>query len=64
MKVIHPKNLPTRLPMLLTAVIFLALDRYQPPGWLCGVAYTLLALLWIGCIINIVREKHTSVFPD
>lgn len=64
MKVIHPNNLPTRPPILLTAVNFLALDRLQPPGWIYGVTYTILALLWIASIFLIVREKRVDIFTD
>lgn len=42
--------LPTRLPIGLTAIVYLILDRFDAPGWVWGVVGTVMALLWIGAI--------------
>lgn len=46
-KVIHPENLPTRAPLWSSVVMWLLLDRLQPPGWWWGVVGTVFALFWI-----------------
>lgn len=61
-KVISRKNLPTRLPAIFTAVMWLLLDRLESPSWVQGVAWTLVALIWIGSIISIVQEHDVDVF--
>jgi hypothetical protein len=61
-KVIHPKNLPSKLPLLLTAVAWLMLDRLQPAGWVHGVVYTIIAILWIISIVGMVREQQLDIF--
>jgi hypothetical protein len=49
--VISRKQLPTRgLPSVSTAVWLLVLDRLHAPGWVWGVAVTLLVLMWAGHI--------------
>ncbi len=42
--------LPTRLPIGLTAIVYLLCDRFDAPGWVWGVIGTVMALLWIGAI--------------
>jgi hypothetical protein len=49
--------LPTRLPLQTTALVYLLLDRFDPPGWTWGVVWTVMVLLWIGVVIN----KRTEV---
>lgn len=60
-KVISAKNIPVKLPIILTAVAFLYLDRYDPPGFVWGVSWTLLGLLWILCIISKSEEEPTDI---
>lgn len=44
-KVISPKCLPTRIPVVGLAVIYLLLDKWGIPGWAWGVYGTLAAFL-------------------
>lgn len=57
MKEIHPKYLPSRLPITFTAVVFLLCDRFSAPGWVWGIAGTFLAMAWIGSIINMGNSE-------
>lgn len=67
-KVISYKNLPARAPILLTAVAYLYLDRYNAPGWVWGIVGTLMAFLWISYMlanywqeqIDLRKEKITD----
>lgn len=43
---IKQSNLPPRLPILSTAVIWLLVDRYDVPGAWRGVIWTLWAIWW------------------
>jgi len=64
MKVIKPSNLPTKFPVTFTAVVYLMIDKFQPAGWVVGVIWTLVVLLWIMAIIIIYKQKHTDIFAD
>lgn len=62
-KVISPKDLPRRLPFCQTVVIGLLLDRLQAPGWVWGVAGTIVVAGWIGYIIEIFwQEWYVRMF--
>lgn len=63
-KVIKFDNLPTRLPVSLTILVWLAMDYWNCPMWAKGGLWTLLAIIWIGSVINIYREKHVNIFED
>ena len=58
MKWIHSNNMPVKLPVSTTAVLWLLIDRLQPVQWLIGVLWTCMAILWIGSIICIVRSER------
>lgn len=65
-KVISRKNLPARPPVLLTAVVYLFLDKFQASGVVWGVVFTILALFWIAWIIALFKEEDINIFeqPD
>jgi len=63
-KVISHQNMPSRLPVTRTVVLMLAMDVWSTPGWAKGVIWTLLSLIWIGCVISIWREKYIDIFKE
>lgn len=62
MKVISYKNMPVRLPVGGSCVLYLLLDRFQAPGWVWGVLGTLLAILWIVAVHKMFTQKQTELF--
>ena len=52
-KVVRIKDLPTRTPTLLAAVVWLYMDRFNAPGWLHGIVWTLLGVWWIAAVITV-----------
>lgn len=60
-KVISPKQLPTRLPILLGCVLWLMLDRYAAPGWAWGVAGTIWGVLVLGFVVNLFTDRYTEI---
>jgi len=60
-KVIHRSQLPTRLPVTFAIAVYLLLDKLQAPGWVWGIAVTLLALVCISAVIGVVRELETKI---
>lgn len=63
-KVISRKNLPSRLPIGSTMFYLLCLDYFQAPQWLWGVTCTILVVVWIGTIIDLIREESTDIFNE
>lgn len=64
MKVISRKNLPTRLPVLFTLVVWLLLDRFDPAGWVHGAVWAVVVLLWVACIFQLAKEREVDVFRE
>ncbi|MBN9356216.1 MAG: hypothetical protein J0I15_07200 [Herbaspirillum huttiense] len=60
-KVISRKNLPTRMPIALTIALGLLLDRCAAPGWVWGVAGTLMAVVWVAVIFGMFTEDDVEV---
>lgn len=60
-KVIAGNNLPMRLPLWPSCIIYLLLDRFQPPSWVWGATITLMALVWIICIYAIWNQESVDI---
>jgi hypothetical protein len=60
-KVIHFKSLPTRWPITKTAVVWLLLDRFHPAGWVRGVVWTLVALIWVLAAMGRYHEEYVEL---
>lgn len=61
-KVIRVENLPTRLPLLPTLLIAIALDYFNAPQWLWGVVGFGAFLVWTICIIEMVYQEKIDIF--
>lgn len=61
-KWIHQNNVPLKLPLTPSIVLWLLLDKLQAAGWMQGVAYTILGILWIGAIVAIVNSERLEEF--
>jgi hypothetical protein len=57
--VLSRKNLPTRLPLLLSIVLWLVMDRLNSPQWLYGALGAVMLLVWIAAIHQFFTEKET-----
>lgn len=62
MKVIKRSNLPKKLPVIGTLVMFLALDYWNAPQWLLGAMGILYLLIWCVIIISIIKEEEVDLF--
>jgi len=61
MKVLKRSNLPTRLPLWQSVVCLLALEHWNAPEWLYGVAGFLFLLLWIASIVTLIKEEQVDL---
>jgi len=61
-KVISIKNLPTRLPIQLTVLVYLLLDKFQPNDVTWGIVGTVVVLVWIGSVALMFQEKSVDIF--
>lgn len=62
MKVIKRNNLPKKLPVIGTLVMFLALDYWNAPQWLLGAMVILCVLIWCTTIISIIKDEEVDLF--
>lgn len=62
MKVISRKNIPARSPLSFSLLMWLILDYTDAPGWVSGVVWTLVSLMWLSFFISLYREKEVDVF--
>lgn len=61
MKVIKRNNLPKKLPVIGTLVMFLALDYWNAPQWLLGAMVILCILIWCAIIYSIVKDEEVDL---
>lgn len=62
MKVIKYVNLPTRLPVVTTAVHFLLLDKFSAPMWVWGAWGAVMVMFWIAVITRFFTQQTVDVF--
>jgi hypothetical protein len=60
-KVISPKNLPSRLPIVLTFMLYIILDKFNAPQWLWGGLGSIIVALWILIIIARYHEEEVDL---
>lgn len=60
-KVISPKQLPIRPPIIGGCVTWLMLDRLHAPGWLYGVLATLYLILALACIYDMCSRNVKEI---
>ena len=63
-EVIAFKNLPSRLPVIQSIVFWLLLDRVQPPRWCWGVIGTVLAFIWVVCLVGFFKQKEVDILKN
>ena len=61
-KWIHPKNVPLKLPVTSSVVLYLLLDKLQVAGWVQGVAWTVMSLIWLGVVVAIFNSERLEEF--
>ena len=61
LKVINRANLPTRLPIVHTAVTYLFLDKFNAVEWVWEVVGIIFAIVWIFSIVAIFIEEQQDV---
>lgn len=42
---------PVRLPFWHTAIVYLLLEDFNAAGWVRGVVWTMMAMLWLGVLL-------------
>ena len=64
MKVLSIKNLPTRLPIGTTALLWMLLDRLHVPSWVWGSVGAAWVIIVIACIVAMFQEHAVDIFKD
>lgn len=57
--VIRYTQIPAKPPSLFSVVVWLLLDRCQPPGWVHGVVWSFVALMWLSFIVSFFWQEET-----
>ena len=50
--------MPAQLPVQMTALAYLLLDRWSAAGWVWGVVGTVLALFWVLAVVRMYTDKQ------
>jgi hypothetical protein len=61
LRVIPGENLPTRLPVHVTVLYGLLLDRFDAVGWVWGAVGTAFVFVWAIAIYGICHEESTKL---
>lgn len=61
-KVVHPANLPGRLPITGGLVWWLFLDRIDAWPWVYGVVFTFWGIFFILQVIGLIIGEQTRIF--
>ena len=62
MRKVSYKNLPVSMPVSFTLTILLGLDHFHAPGWVWGVAGTLLVVVWVILLYLKMQQEQIDVF--
>lgn len=61
-KVISYKNLPTKLPLGFTALVWMILDKTNAPELIQGIVWTIVGVFWLIAINLIFRQTQVNMF--
>jgi hypothetical protein len=61
LRYIKAVNLPPRIGLIAPAVWFLVLERFGAPGWVYGVVYTFIAVVWAAEVYRLFRGEAVDV---
>lgn len=64
MKVVSFKNLPTRLPIGDTALLWMLMDRLHAPSWVWGSVGAVWGIIVIACIVAMCQDNAVDIFKD
>lgn len=60
-KVISHKNLPSKLPVFQTIVLWLFLDRLNAPSWLMGAIGAVWLILFVAAIYLVNHQQEVDI---
>ena len=63
-RVIKRSNLPMSSPIMSGLVMYLALDKWNVPGWVWGAVGLLYLKLLIGWIVETIRQKDVDILQN
>ena len=63
-KVIKRTNLPSRLPIWNTLILYMFLDLYGFSATVQAVVWTVWVMIWIIVLVNFWNEKDVDIFEN
>lgn len=58
------KNTPARLPISFTCLVYLMMDRFNASQLAWGIAGTIMAFIWVACIIAVSKQEMVDLFES
>jgi hypothetical protein len=63
-KALSNKNQPKRVSLAGALLVWLLLDRFQPPGWVWGVVLTFVGIVLLAQICDACTAKSIEIFTE
>jgi len=63
-KALSHKNQPKRISLAGSLIVWLMLDRYQPPGWVWGFVLTLTGIVLLAQACDALLAESVEIFPE
>lgn len=63
-KVISRKNIPRKLGIDRLFVVATCLHYWKAPGWVWGIVFTLLGIVFISSIHRMLTDEEVNLFPE
>ncbi len=60
-RVIKRDNLPSKIPVFQMMTAYLMLDKFNATDWVWGVVGTIMAVVFIGNVVNFFKETEVDV---
>lgn len=62
--IVHPDNLPMRVPTQLLWLLLLSMSVWDAPAWVWGAAWTLYAIVAAVAVTDLFTREAKRVFPE
>jgi len=58
------KNIPVKLPIWNTVIMFMGLDLWNATDLIRGICYTICVVIWLISIFIIVNQENVDIFKN
>jgi len=58
------RNMPPKLPIISAITCWLFLDRVNAAGWIYGVCFSIIGLIFLGNLIRFFQDDMIDIFKE